>query len=84
MPDATTHETDGARGADVAGVHVHSVRLTGLFAHQEVVLGNPGEMLTIRDDGFQRSAYMPGILAGIRAVMERPGLTLGIEEILGI
>lgn len=84
MPDATTIDPDGARGAQVDGIHVHSVRLSGLFAHQEVVLGNPGEMLTIRDDGFQRSAYMPGILAGVRAVVERPGLTVGIEEILGI
>lgn len=84
MPDATTMDPDGARGAEIDGIHVHSVRLSGLFAHQEVVLGNPGEMLTIRDDGFQRSAYMPGILAGVRAVIDRPGLTIGIEEILGI
>ena len=63
---------------------MHSVRLQGLFAHQEVVLGNPGEMLTIRDDSFQRSSYMPGILTAIRAVVRRPGLTVGIDELLGI
>ena len=84
MPDATLHETDRARGSVIDGVHVHSVRLQGLFAHQEVVLGNPGEMLTIRDDSFQRTSYMPGILAAIRAVVRRPGLTVGIDELLGI
>lgn len=84
MPDATVHEAEGARGAMVDGVHVHSVRLQGLFAHQEVVLGNPGEMLTIRDDSFHRSSYMPGILTAVRAVGDRPGLTIGIDALLGI
>lgn len=84
MPDATTQEMDGARGAVVDGVHVHSVRLQGLFAHQEVVLGNPGEMLTIRDDAFDRASYMPGVLAAVRAVGSRPGLTLGIDDLLGV
>lgn len=84
MPDATTKQLDGARGAVVDGVHVHAVRLQGLFAHQEVVFGNPGEMLTIRDDSFHRSSYMPGILTAVRAVAQRPGLTIGIEELLGI
>lgn len=84
MPDATLHEEAGARGAVIDGVHVHAVRLQGLFAHQEVVLGNPGEMLTIRDDSFHRSSYMPGVLTATRAVIERPGLTIGIDELLGI
>lgn len=84
MPDATLHELAGSRGAVIDGVHVHSVRLQGLFAHQEVVLGNPGEMLTIRDDSFHRSSYMPGVLTATRAVLERPGLTIGIDELLGI
>lgn len=84
MPDATLHELAGSRGAVIDGVHVHSVRLQGLFAHQEVVLGNPGEMLTIRDDSFHRSSYMPGVLTATRAVIERPGLTIGIDELLGI
>jgi 4-hydroxy-tetrahydrodipicolinate reductase len=82
MPDATTTQLDGARGATVAGVHVHSVRLQGLFAHQEVLFGNPGEMLTIRDDSFDRSSYMPGVLRAIRAVPDLPGLTIGIEGLL--
>ncbi len=84
MPDATGHEVEGARGALIEGVHVHSVRLQGLFAHQEVVFGNPGEMLTIRDDSFQRSSYMSGILAAVRAVGDRAGLTIGIDDLLGI
>lgn len=84
MPDATVKEMDGARGAVVDGVHLHSVRLQGLFAHEEVVFGNPGEMLTIRDDSFDRSSYMAGILTAVRAVGDRPGLTLGIDDLLGI
>lgn len=84
MPDATTTSLDGARGAQVNGVHVHSVRLQGLFAHQEVILGNPGEMLTIRDDSFDRVSYMPGVLAAVRAVPTRPGLSVGMDKLLGI
>ena len=84
VPDATTIDPDGARGAQVDGIHVHSVRLAGLFAHQEVVLGNPGEMLTIRDDGFDRISYMPGVLRAVRAVGDMPGLTRGIEGLLGL
>ncbi len=84
MPDETTQQLDGARGAVVDGVHVHSVRLQGLFAHQEVLLGNPGEMLTIRDDAFDRASYMPGVLAAVRAVGSRPGLTWGIDDLLGL
>lgn len=84
VPDATTIDPDGARGAQVDGIHVHSVRLPGLFAHQEVVFGGPGEMLTIRDDGFQRSSYMPGVLRAVEHVAQTPGLTLGIEGLLGL
>lgn len=84
MPDATTHDPAGARGALVDGVHVHAVRLQGLFAHQEVVLGNPGEMLTIRDDSFHRSSYLPGVLTAARSVGQHPGLTIGIDDLLGI
>lgn len=84
MPDATTTSLDGARGAQVNGVHVHSVRLQGLFAHQEVILGNPGEMLTIRDDSFDRVSYMPGVLAAVRAVPTRQGLSVGMDKLLGI
>ncbi len=64
VPDATTSDPDGARGARVHGIPVHSVRLRGLVAHQEVLLGNAGEMLTIRHDSFDRVSFMPGVLAG--------------------
>lgn len=83
-PDGTAHEIDGARGASVEGVRVHSVRLAGLVAHQEVLLGAPGETLTIRHDSFDRASFMPGVVAAVRAVSTRPGLTEGIEPILGI
>ncbi len=83
-PDATTRSLDGARGAVVDDVHVHSVRLRGLFAHQEVILGNPGELLTIREDSVTRASYMAGVLAAVRAVPALPGLTEGIEGLLGI
>ena len=83
-PDATTRDPDGARGADVDGVHVHSVRLAGLVAHQEVLLGTEGETLTIRHDSYHRSSFMPGVLAGVRAVGSRPGLTVGLDAILGL
>ncbi|MFT3877692.1 MAG: 4-hydroxy-tetrahydrodipicolinate reductase [Propioniciclava sp.] len=84
VPDATTQEIPGARGADVGGIRVHAVRQRGLFANQEVRFGNEGEQLTIVENGFARSAYMPGILAAVRAVPTLPGLTQGIEELLGI
>jgi 4-hydroxy-tetrahydrodipicolinate reductase len=81
-PDATTEALDGARGADVDGVRVHAVRLTGLVAHQEVLLGGPGETLTIRHDSLSRESFMPGVLLAIRAVATRPGLTEGIDGLL--
>lgn len=84
MPDATEKALDGARGARVEGVPVHSVRLQGLVAHQEVLLGTAGETLTIRDDSYDRVSFMPGVLAGVRAVLTRPGLTVGMDEILGL
>jgi len=84
VPDATTLETDGARGATVDGIQVHSVRLPGLVAHQEVILGSAGETLTIRHDSLHRSSFMPGVLTAIRAVSGRPGLTLGLEQLLGL
>jgi len=82
MPDATTQSLDGARGADVAGVRVHSVRLAGLVAHQEVLLGGTGETLTLRHDSYDRASFMPGVLLGVRAVAGRPGLTVGLEALL--
>ena len=84
IPDATSQEVDGARGADIDGVRVHSVRLRGLVAHQEVVVGDEGETLTIRHDSFDRVSFMPGVIAAVRGVPSRPGLTQGIEPILGI
>lgn len=83
-PDATVQELPGARGAQVDGIRVHGVRLRGLVAHQEVLFGAEGETLTIRHDSLDRVSFMPGVLAAIRAIDNRPGLTVGIEPILGI
>jgi len=83
-PDATTTGLPGARGAAVDGVPVHSVRLAGLVAHQEVLLGTTGETLTVRHDSFDRASFMPGVLLAVRSVIERPGLTVGIEPLLGL
>ena len=82
VPDASAHVVDGARGADVDGVRVHSVRLRGLVAHEEVLLGNPGEVLTLRHDSLDRTSFMPGVLLAVRSVIGRPGLTLGLEPLL--
>ena len=83
VPDATTQDA-GARGADVDGIRVHGVRLRGLFANQQVIFGNEGEGLTITHNSYTRASYMPGVLAAVRAVASRPGLTVGIEDVLGI
>jgi 4-hydroxy-tetrahydrodipicolinate reductase len=83
-PDATSTALDGARGADVSGVHVHAVRLAGLVAHQEVLLGGAGETLTIRHDSLDRASFMPGVLLGVRGVLDRPGLTVGLEPLLDL
>ena len=83
-PDTTAHGLPGARGAEVDGIAVHSVRLRGLVAHQEVLFGAEGETLTIRHDSHDRASFMPGVLAAVRAIRSRPGLTLGIEQILEI
>ncbi|NEA60544.1 4-hydroxy-tetrahydrodipicolinate reductase [Streptomyces sp. SID13666] len=80
--DPTTHGLDGARGADVDGVPVHSVRLRGLLAHQEVLFGDTGETLTIRHDSLHHSSFMPGILLAARKVTGTPGLTFGLEHFL--
>jgi 4-hydroxy-tetrahydrodipicolinate reductase len=83
-PDATVQELPGARGAQVDGIRVHGIRVRGLVAHQEVLFGAEGETLTIRHDSLDRVSFMPGVLAAIRAISDRPGLTVGIEPILGI
>jgi 4-hydroxy-tetrahydrodipicolinate reductase len=84
QPDATSTALDGARGADVDGVPVHAVRLRGLVAHQEVLLGDEGETLTIRHDSLHRSSFMPGVLLGVRRVGTAPGLTVGLEHFLDL
>jgi 4-hydroxy-tetrahydrodipicolinate reductase len=84
MPDATTVALDGARGADVSGVRVHAVRMSGMVAHQEVVLGGAGETLTIRHDSYDLASFMPGVLLGVRSVADRPGLTVGLEALLDL
>ncbi len=83
-PDATTDDPRGARGARVDGIPVHSVRLRGLTAHQEVLLGNAGEQLTLRHDSFDRGSFMPGVVAAVRSVGDHPGLTVGLEHYLGL
>jgi len=85
MPDATATAAQGARGAEVDGVHVHSVRLAGLVAHQEVLLGGHGEILTIRHDSLDRASFMPGVLAAVRGAGSLPaGLTVGLDGLLGL
>ncbi|MEU3709367.1 4-hydroxy-tetrahydrodipicolinate reductase [Streptomyces catenulae] len=84
QPDATSTALDGARGASVDGIPVHSVRLRGLLAHQEVLFGGVGETLTIRHDSLHHSSFMPGILLGARRVVSTPGLTVGLEHFLDL
>ncbi|GAA3945239.1 4-hydroxy-tetrahydrodipicolinate reductase [Streptomyces gulbargensis] len=84
QPDATASALEGARGADVDGVPVHAVRLRGLLAHQEVLLGGEGETLTVRHDSLHHSSFMPGILLGARRVTTAPGLTFGLEHFLDL
>ncbi|WP_261575147.1 4-hydroxy-tetrahydrodipicolinate reductase [Frankia gtarii] len=83
-PDATATALDGARGARVAGVPVHAVRLAGLVAHQEVLLGGAGETLTLRHDSYDRTSFMPGVLLAVRRIVDRPGLTVGLEHLLDL
>ena len=82
VPDATRAELPGARGAEVAGIRVHGLRIRGLVAHQEVVLGGLGETLTIRHDSLDRASFTPGVLMAVRAIADRPGLTVGLEHLL--
>jgi 4-hydroxy-tetrahydrodipicolinate reductase len=84
IPDATSTALDGARGADVDGIRVHGLRIRGLVAHQEVILGGPGETLTVRHDSMDRVSFMPGVLLGLRRIGSTPGLTVGLETFLGL
>jgi 4-hydroxy-tetrahydrodipicolinate reductase len=84
IPDATSTGIEGARGADVEGIRVHGVRLRGLVAHQEVLLGDVGETLTIRHDSMHRESFMAGVLLGVRKIVETPGLTVGLEHFMDL
>ena len=81
-PDATASEIPGARGSNIEGIPVHAVRMQGLVAHQEVVFGSMGETLTIRHDSFDRESFMPGVLLAIRNISKKPGLTIGIDDLI--
>jgi 4-hydroxy-tetrahydrodipicolinate reductase len=83
-PGAGAESVPGVRGGEVEGVRVHSVRLPGLVAHQEVIFGGQGEVLTLRHDSLDRSSFMPGVLLAVQAVGTRPGLTVGLEPLLGL
>ena len=83
-PDATSTGLPGARGADIDGIPVHSVRVTGLVAHQEVLFGTMGETLTIRHDSLDRTSFVPGVLLAVRQIAQRPGLTIGLEALLDL
>jgi 4-hydroxy-tetrahydrodipicolinate reductase len=83
-PDATDQALDGARGASVEGVRVHALRITGMVAHQEIVLGAEGETLTIRHDSLDRASFTPGVLTGLRGIAAHPGLTVGLEPFLDL
>jgi 4-hydroxy-tetrahydrodipicolinate reductase len=83
-PPASKEVVPGVRGGEVAGIRVHSVRLPGLVAHQEVILGGPGQSLTIRHDSYDRASFMPGVLLAIKSIMKHPGLTYGLETLLDL
>jgi len=82
MPDATSNLSDGARGFLVGDIPIHSVRLRGLVAHQEILLGGQGETLSMRHDSLDRTGFMPGVLLAIRKVISKPGLTVGLEKFM--
>lgn len=84
MPDATEMDELGSRGGRVDGVPVHAVRLRGLTASEEILLGNEGEQLVIRTDSFDRVSFMPGVLLGVRRVIGRTGLTIGLDQVMGL
>lgn len=84
MPDATEQALDGSRGADVDGVKVHAVRMTGMVAHEEIVFGTQDQSLTIRQDSYGRDSFVPGVLTGVRNVEKHPGLTIGLDSYLGL
>ena len=84
IPDATEQSLDGARGADVDGVRVHGVRMTGMVAHEDIIFGAQGQSLTIRQDSYDRTSFVPGVLVGVREIAGHPGLTVGLDGYLGV
>lgn len=84
IPDATDQALEGARGADVEGIKVHAVRMTGMVAHEEVIFGTQGQSLTIRQDSYDRSSFVPGVLLGVREIAQHKGLVVGLEHYLGL
>ena len=84
MPDATQTDELGSRGGRVEGIPVHAVRLRGLTASEEILLGNEGEQLVIRTDSFDRVSFMPGVLLAVRRVIGRTGLTIGLDQVMGL
>ena len=84
QPDATEQSLDGARGADVQGVPVHAVRMTGMVAHEQVIFGTQGQSLTIKQDSYDRESFVPGVMVGVEKIAGFPGLTIGLEKFLGL
>lgn len=84
QPDATEQSLDGARGADVQGVPVHAVRMTGMVAHEQVIFGTQGQSLTIKQDSYDRDSFVPGVMVGVEKIATFPGLTVGLEKFLGL
>ncbi|QFQ02525.1 4-hydroxy-tetrahydrodipicolinate reductase [Corynebacterium urogenitale] len=84
QPDATEQSLDGARGADVEGIPVHAVRMTGMVAHEQVIFGTRGQSLTIKQDSYDRDSFVPGVLIGVEKIGSNPGLTIGLESFLGL
>lgn len=84
QPDATEQSLDGARGADVQGVPVHAVRMTGMVAHEQVIFGTQGQTLTIKQDSYDRDSFVPGVMVGVEKIVNYPGLNIGLEKFLGL
>lgn len=84
MPDATEQSLEGARGANVDGVPVHAVRTRGMVAHEEVIFGAQGQSLTIRQDSYDRTSFVPGVLVGVREIANKPGLVVGLDQYMGL
>jgi len=84
IPDATEQALEGARGADVDGVRVHGVRMTGMVAHEDIIFGAQGQSLTIRQDSYDRTSFVPGVLLGVREIANHDGLTVGLDSYLGL